>query len=351
MKKAMKYLWLPAFALVLLLTACNEEDNYTEGAADKPGTDITELDGKVTTLQTATEGNGVNIILMGDGFTAAEINAGEYDEAMNKAMEALFIAQPMKGLRKYFNVYSVQKVSVSNVLNGQTVLGSITDGDLISGNPTTTSLDGKTLLYAALVPEYNVENTYVGVVMNTELRGGITSYPNSWANLACSYCTYNGSIDGDEFRQTMIHELAGHGIGKLLDEYVPRSGGFTLDEIDGVRYGQSIGWYQNIWIYNDYDFTTPWTAFVDDPRYADEQLADPRVWPDDFNDLYYISCDPDNTSWLYRPSANSIMQDVESPGMTFNAPSRRAIYNNVMKVATGDTPSYEDFVTFDMANR
>ena len=63
-------------ALAVLMTACNEDDNYAAGETNKPGTDITALDGKVTALQTATKGNGINIILMGDGFTAADITDG-----------------------------------------------------------------------------------------------------------------------------------------------------------------------------------------------------------------------------------------------------------------------------------
>ena len=58
-----------------------------------------------------------------------------------------------------------------------------------------------------------------------------------------------------------------------------------------------------------------------------------------------------DTGWtLYRATENSIMRDTSSPGMTFNAPSRRAIYNKVMQIATGNAPTPEDFLSFDKAN-
>lgn len=342
MKKSIKYLYILAVMFMPLFTACNEDDDYVEGESQKTGTDIYDLDGKVQTLQTATIGNGINIILMGDGFTAADISAGTYDEVMDKTMEALFSTQPMKGLREYFNVYSIQKVSVSNLMNGQTALGSVTNGDLISGKPTFDALDGKTLLYASLVPGYDVNNTYIGVVMNTEAVGGITSYPNGWSSLACAYCTLYGTIDSDEFRQTITHELVGHGIGKLADEYVPRDGQYSGDDIDTFYYGQYTlgGWYQNIDMYGD--ITSEWcfwSDFAADTRYAAEGL-----------DMYLIAYDTYYGYPVYSATSTSIMKDVSTPGMTFNAPSRRAIYNSVMLTATGQTPTYEEFVAFDQAN-
>lgn len=321
----------------LFFTACNEEDDENSVESTKPGTDIATLDGRVTTLQTAAEGNGINIILMGDGFTAADIMDGTYDEIMNKTMEALFCVHPMPALRKYFNVYSVQKVSTSSNMNGQTVFGTVTDGDMVSmtNSPLLDGANAKVQLYAKNVPGYTpgAENTFFAIVMNTELAGGITSH-GGWNSYAFSYGTLYGTADGHKYRQMMTHELIGHGIAKLLDEYQPRSGGYTDDEVNAFAYGQSLGWYNNMSISSNIE-DSPWADFAGDPRYADENIG-----------MYLI----DGTS-LYKPCETSIMEYTDYPDMTFNAPSRRLIYNRIMELATGQTPEYEEFVAFDLANK
>ena len=43
-----------------------------------------------------------------------------------------------------------------------------------------------------------------------------------------------------------------------------------------------------------------------------------------------------------------MMNDNRSP---FNAPSRQAIYNRVMKLALGQEPTYEEFTAFDQAHQ
>lgn len=337
MKKAMKYIWMLAIALSPVLTACNEDDNEVTDNSQKPGYDIAAIDGKVTTLQTATDGNGINIILMGDGFTAADITSGYYDEVMQKTMDGLFCIHPMPALRKYFNVYSVQKVSVSGTTDGQTAFGTLTDGDLISvvGSTQLDNANAKAETYAKNVPGYvkGSPNTFIAVVMNTDLAGGITSH-GGWNPYAFCYGTLYGTADGHKFRQMMTHELIGHGITKLMDEYEPRGGSYSDAAIAAYTYGQEIGWYQNMstkaGIRN-----SPWAEFEGRPEFADENIGTYKIEGTDF----------------YRACQTSIMRETDQENMKFNAPSRRLIYNKIMELATGNTPTFEEFVAFDVANK
>ena len=57
---------------------------------------------------------GINIVLMGDGYTDRLIADGTYDNTMNTAMEKLFTEEPYKSFRNYFNVYSVSVVSATS---------------------------------------------------------------------------------------------------------------------------------------------------------------------------------------------------------------------------------------------
>jgi len=51
-------------------------------------------------LQTATVGKGINIVLMGDGYTDRDmVDHGLYETLMNQAMEEFFDIEPYKSFR------------------------------------------------------------------------------------------------------------------------------------------------------------------------------------------------------------------------------------------------------------
>ena len=54
--------------------------------------------GEVTMLQTASKGNGIHVILMGDAFSDRQIADGSYARAMQRAKEALFSQEPYKSM-------------------------------------------------------------------------------------------------------------------------------------------------------------------------------------------------------------------------------------------------------------
>ncbi|WP_232227088.1 M64 family metallopeptidase [Hoylesella shahii] len=267
--KYLTYTLLTAFALTI--AACNERvDDEEQAALTRNTDDIVALDGKVTTLQTATKGNGYNIILMGDGFTVDMIKNGTYDEVMKKSAEHLFSLEPMKSLRPYFNVYVVQKVSLSSDLNGATALGSaISSANKVCGFVNDDNLDYKTMLYASTVPGYKEENSVISVVMNTTKSGGITYWHDWNSTLACAYTTLYGGVDGNYFRYTLIHETAGHAIGKLDDEYDLQNLAIDAEGLERYRYGHTLGWLTNISTTTD-PTKAPWAQFLADPRYANQ---------------------------------------------------------------------------------
>ena len=332
--KYLTYILLTAFALTI--AACNERvDDEEQAALTRNTDDIVALDGKVTTLQTATKGNGYNIILMGDGFTVDMIKNGTYDEVMKKSAEHLFSLEPMKSLRPYFNVYVVQKVSLSSDLNGATALGSaISSANTVCGFVNDDNLDYKTMLYASTVPGYKEENSVISVVMNTTKSGGITYWHDWNSTLACAYTTLYGGVDGNYFRYTLIHETAGHAIGKLDDEYDLQNLAIDADGLERYRYGHTLGWLTNISTTTD-PTKAPWAQFLADSRYANQGLG------------FFEGGGARYATGVWRPTESSIMLITDTESTEFNAPSRRAIYNKVMEVTTGRTPTYEEFVAFD----
>lgn len=75
-------------------------------------------DGEVMTLQTATVGNGINLVFMGDAFVDKEMEQdGLYETKMREAMEQFFVVEPYKSLRNCFTVKAVKAVSPNNVFS------------------------------------------------------------------------------------------------------------------------------------------------------------------------------------------------------------------------------------------
>ena len=68
-------------------------------------------DGDYILLREATIGNGVDLVFMGDGYTAAEIASRKYENQILEAVNNFFGVEPYKSYSEYFNVYLVFAVS------------------------------------------------------------------------------------------------------------------------------------------------------------------------------------------------------------------------------------------------
>ena len=287
-------------------------------------------DGEVLRLQTASVGNGINIVFMGDAYTDKDMNPGGlYETVMSQAMEELFAIEPYKSFRDRFNVYAVKVVSP----NGRIGEGYTTALSSAFGNGTrVTGNTEKCYEYALMVPEItDASNMLVSVLVNTSRSVGTTYMSESLqSSVAFSSSERN---DPSLFGPTLRHEAGGHGFGFLADEYhtylgtPPQS---HINEYDNA-YG-NYGWYSNV------DFTNSrsdvhWSAFLSDDRYKNE------VGVFEGAALY--------KQGAYRPSENSMMRyNAEY----FNAPSRQAIYKRIMELS-GEGYTFEKFLEYDAVNR
>lgn len=306
-----------------------------EGTDTNTSTDYS-ADKTVRILQRATQGNGLPIVLMGDGFLDTNIANGTYDEVMNKAMENLFTEEPLKSLQSYFNVYSVTAVSRSNKFDGyNTAFQCQMEGGmstLITGN------DENVIDYIQCVEGIDVSETLAVVVLNSPLYAGTTYFgyysENQVTELAIAYCPIIYNLENDSFRQVLVHEAVGHGFAKLEDEYsYEENGKMPSDEINDVKMLQSYGWAQNVDFTQD-ENTILWSSFLKDSRYSSEEI-----------DIYEGACT--YMSGVYRPTEDSMM-NTNTCG--FNAPSRKAIYDMVMRRGENRETTYEEFADFDSRN-
>lgn len=299
-------------------------------------------DGEVTVLQQATKGNGVDIVLMGDGYSDRQIAAGNYVSDISKAVEMLFSEEPYKSMRDYFNVYMVKAVSATEgyALGATAFGGYFGNGTLVGGNHV------KVMNYAQkAISSSQMSNAVVIVMMNREYYAGTCYmyYPSgsdATKDYGCglSIAYFPLGINDAMLSGLICHEAGGHGFSKLGDEYSYQSyGTIPTSEVATLQSQQANwGWWKNVDITSD-PLTVRWSHFLNDSRYSDQGLG---VYEGGFT--YW--------SGVWRPTDNSIM-NKNTGG--FNAPSRESIYYRINKLAYGDSWSYnyEEFVAWDLAHR
>ena len=286
-------------------------------------------DGEVIELQKATMGNGVNIVLLGDGFVDTDMTeGGVYDQAMNEALGYLFSLEPMKSYKEYFNIYFVRVVSKHNRFaeGYETALSSqLGVAPYVVGN------DEKGFEYAMKVPGINSTNDLtIAVVLNSNIYAGTTFWYENGAGV--SYVGMARPTDGfyeKTFESTLIHEVMGHAFAKLADEYVyynetyPNSGNIELRN----EWLES-GYYANIDIVSN-STQIRWAHMLTDERFST-----------------YTGIVEGGETFAYgiwKPEVESMMNHNQP---YFNAPSREAIVKRIMKLA-GEEYSFESFASKD----
>lgn len=297
-------------------------------------------DGKVDTLQKHTEGRGIPVVLMGDGFVDQEIANGIYRRVMETAMENLFSEEPIRSLRPYFDVFMVQAVSENNDfgMGYQTAFSC----RLAEGKAATvTGDDSSVQVYVGKVlKQTERKNSLAVVVLNTSVYAGTTYFgyqdeKGRFVEFAIAYCPVVEDLKSESFRRVLVHEAIGHGLGKLEDEYsYPEKGSISTLEKQKIKAMKANGWSQNV------DFTAVadsvcWTSFLKDSRYRNDALG-----------VYEGGCT--YPKGVYRPSDDCMMN---STACGFNAPSRKALYDKVMRLGKGvEQVAWEDFVAFDRSH-
>ncbi len=299
-------------------------------------------DGQVLCLQTATEGAGIDLVLMGDGYVDREIADGTYRSDMENVMEAFFSVEPYKSYRDLFNVNMVEVVSANSGHSGEHTLETeFGEGTHISGNNATVVNYAKNA-----VDESQLESCTILVLINYDKYAGtchmIPSGNGDYGQgVSVAYFTKDSDTSG--LTGTILHEAGGHGFGKLGDEYsYTKNGTIPIQEKTYREAEVQYGWWKNIDFTNDPELVK-WARFLNDSRYDSESLG---CYEGGFT---YVS-------GVWRPSLNSIMRHNKDG---FNAPSRYAIWYRINKLAYGaewnstKTPEeiYEEFVTFDMSTR
>ncbi len=290
-------------------------------------------DGDTQTFQTATIGNGVDIVLIGDGYDALDIANGKYLTDMNEAMTAFFGIEPYNTYKDYFNVYMVYGMSLESGVGTQNTIvdnkfgTTLTANRLLLQNPTSVFSE------ANKSPISNISKSLVILIGNTSVYEGITyMYGDGSAIAVCPKSTLAYPYD---FRGIVQHEAGGHGFGKLADEYIYHNAFIqNCDCTDGCDHGKifnqmkSNNWYRNLELTGDMN-KVAWSHLIFHPKYSNVV--------DIFEGGYM------HNRGVYRSEATSCMNN-NIP--YFSAISRQAIVERIMDYA-GETFTLENFYAND----
>ena len=284
-------------------------------------------DGDMITLQEASKGAGVNIVLMGDCFDAKDISEGKYLKAMQDAYGYFFDIEPYLTYKDYFNVYGVFGMSADSGMGTVNTIREARFGSQYTLNEGV-SPDFETTFAAACLAPINddVSRTLVIMIENSSDYGGRCYM---WGDgSAVAVVPMSEDPAPYDFRGCVQHDAGGHGFGKLADELI-----ITNSFICGQCYlsiitNQSYGFYQNVSLTGSMK-DVPWAHLIYDPQYANTV------------DVYEGA--HKHTRGVFRSEPRSCMYN-NIP--YYNAISREAIVKRIMKYA-GEEYSFEDFKAND----
>lgn len=295
---------------------------------------------EIVTLQQARKGNGINLVFLGDGFSAKDISEGLLMNNVNAAVEHFFSIEPYKTYRDYFNVYTGISVSPESGIGGVNTIiynkfnTTAKDGSKLGGRNGEQDFNEifKYACKAPTVTEDNLSRTLIVIVPNTSEYGGVCyMYAGGEAIAYCPMSDYAYPLD---FRGVVQHEAGGHGFGKLGDEYINHNTFIDAcscsccDHVGGINAAKSRGWYANLSLTGKTD-EVPWSHLIFDEKYGK------------IVDIYeggYM-----HARGVYRSEYSSCMNNNIPYYSTI---SREAIVKRIMEYA-GEEYSFEKFSAND----
>uniref|UniRef100_UPI001E3A59F4 M64 family metallopeptidase n=1 Tax=Odoribacter laneus TaxID=626933 RepID=UPI001E3A59F4 len=284
------------------------------------------MDKQYETLQRASKGRGIDIVLLGDAFTDIDIATGHYRDIMEYAMESFFSIEPTKTYRDYFNVHMVYAVSRRACVGDdptQTALGTV--WDKVNG-VTNRLIQLPDYVY---VPVSRGVIPYPSIIVNGKKTGfalmkGTGIIEPNYA-FSCYLC---GGLD--YLKYSILHESVGHGFGLLADEYVD----YIDQELpesnkNRLKLDQAKGLYFNVSLTND-SRSVYWSHLIGHPRYP-------------YVGVYEGGCKYNNGVW--RSERVSLMSTLLTD-LYFNAISRELLVKRILELS-GEGYSFDKFLQKD----
>lgn len=295
------------FILIMLcaFTSCIDKEETLE----LPEEEFVIQDGDVEILFENQPEYGINIMIMGEGFTRDDVESGLYKQSLSSDIERFFGIYPMSDYKQHFNVYLIYAISEDE---GVSVKGE-EDKDTalsVTFDPENSPPQSRYIWARYKVRRY----AKTGILERKFNHVSFVSMKNPdglpLGGVALTGTAYEGQALYDSGRiGTMAHEF-GHAFAYLADEYtVEDQDQFT--EEDRKRYRERSVLRPNIDSLPVLD-SIKWKKYFDIPGYEEVGVFEGASLLEE---------------GMWRPEESSIMGN----GGYFNAPSREAI---VFRMAT-----------------
>ena len=287
------------------------------------------MDKQYETLQRASKGRGIDIVLLGDAFTDIDIATGHYRNVMEYAMESFFSIEPTKTYRDYFNVHMVYAVSRKAHIGddaSQVALGTVLD----KTNGISNRLN--------LIPDYVYTVVprgvipYPSIIMNNN-NAGLT-YTKGTGIIEPNY-SFSGYPAGgrESLKGLILHESVGHGFGLLADEYIDYLLADWQEISDSkknrLKLNHEKGLSLNVSLTDD-PSKVYWSHLIGHPRYPYVSIYK--------GGYYYLN-------GVWRSENESVMTQSESY-LYFNAICRELLVKRILELS-GEGYSFEKFLQTD----
>lgn len=281
--------------------------------------DYAYADGDVYSKQSATIGEGVNLVFIGDGYDANDISEGKYVSDLEDAIEHFFNVEPYYSYKDYFNVYIVFGMSEDSGIGSVNTIKDTKFGAQYTLSSGVAPNNAKCFSYACKAPINNdVSNSLVTLVLNTNDYGGMTYMWGDGSAIAC--CPVSVDPYPYDYRGIVQHEAGGHGFGKLGDEYIYVNAFISSCSCPNYHLAEFIemkkcGFIKNLSSTGSF-YDVPWSHLIFHPTYSNIV--------DIYEGGFYHS------RGIFRSEPNSCMNN-NIP--YYSAISRQAIVERIMDYA------------------
>ncbi|MEA5005872.1 MAG: M64 family metallopeptidase [Rikenellaceae bacterium] len=246
---------------------------YTFTTGTKKGLADKDYELVMEATEPGSGGQAVEVIFLGDGYTAADYqDGGKFNLEVDEGITEMFNVQPLKTYKKHFRVYKVGSYSVQTGVSQSdksivrnTVFSSSFDG----GSSISTNSD-KVFEYCKVIPGVTSESlkTILVIVLLNQDRYAGTTYMWTDGKALALTPVIRTNTSGSLYKNVLVHEAVGHGLGGLADEYITNQGQtINTNAISEYNQWNSLGFFANIDLVSNLT-NIKWSYFVGAEGYS-----------------------------------------------------------------------------------